>query len=196
MKVFKLALMAIILLSACNSNGVSTNNGKKVFTYKPLGWQILLPEGWVALENHELDKLAYKAENYYEEDNRSKNDEKKIIFGIHKIEKDVNALYAFIREIKQGDDPPKLSDLLQQQYHQYSTDMYTATKSLSQETISNKTFDVAVLSVSYNGKPYFDYITYSTMIGNTNFGASIVSNNEADKNMLVSHFRTSVKALN
>ena len=197
MRYFKSALILLALfVAACSNDGISTDsNGQQIFTYAPLGWQTAIPDGWQALESHELDKLAYKAENYYEEDSRSKNDEKKIIFGIHKVEKDMNALYAFIREVPEGEDAPELADLLQQQYRQYSTDNYTAEKSLTTETINGKSFEVAILSVQYNGKPYFNYITYSTMIGNTNFGASIVANNQEDENMLRNSFTSSVKTI-
>lgn len=186
----------VIFVSACNSNGISTNEaGQTIFTYEPLNWQMHVPNDWEILTESQRDKLAYKAQNYYEEDVANNKDEKKIILGVRKAEKDINSIYAFIRAYETGDDPPDLKELLQQQYRQYSTDNYTAEKLLQQETIQGKTFDVATLSVNYNGKPYFKYITYSTMLGNTNFGVSIVTNNKADEDMLTNNFIKSIKTI-
>lgn len=190
--------IAILLLAACNSNGISTGaDGHRIFTYEPLGWQMQLPDDWQVLSESQRDKLAYKAQNYYEEDasSRNKEGEKKIILGVRKGEKDMNAIYAFVREYRKGDDAPDMADLLNQQYRQYSTDMYTAEKSLTHEDIDGKPFDIGVLEVSYNGKPYFTYTTYSTMLGNTNFGVSIVTNNKTDEQMLISLFVHSVRSI-
>lgn len=192
-----LFLLVMILLS-CSDDGISIDDaGNKVFTYEPIGWQMVLPEGWEVLSEAERDKLAYKAEHYYEEDMAAKNrgGEKKIILGVRKGEKDMNAIYGFIRSYERDEDYPELEELLEQQYRSYATGEYSAEKSLVQETLSAIAFDKATLKVSYAGKPYFTYITYSTMLDTLNFGVSIVTNNAADEQMLVEHFRKSAASI-
>jgi len=186
------------LLLACNNDGISTNEaGDKVFTYAPIGWQIILPEGWEVLSEAERDKLAYKAEHYYEEDMAAKKrgGEKKIILGVRKGEKDMNAVYAFTRSYERDEDFPELRELLAQQYRSYATGEYSADSSLVQEILNGIVFDKATLKVNYAGKPYFTYITYSTMLDTLNFGVSIVTNNVADEQMLVDNFRKSAASI-
>lgn len=186
------------LLLSCNDNDTSTNEaGDKVFTYAPIGWQMILPEGWEVLSEAERDKLAYKAEHYYEEDMAAKKrgGEKQIILGVRKGEKDMNAVYAFIRSYERDEDFPDLAELLEQQYRSYATGEYSADTSLTQEVLSGIVFDKATLKVSYAGKPYFTYITYSTMLDTLNFGISIVSNNTADEQMLTDNFRKSAERI-
>lgn len=191
-------LLVILILASCNNDGITTNKeGNKVFTYEPLGWQMALPNNWQVLTESEREKLNYAAQNYYEEENsNNKGGEKKIILGIKKAEKDMNACYAFIRSYQRDEDYPNLRDLLRQQKRQYSTDNYDAQDTLVKETIGSLEFEKAVLSVYYAGKTYFTYTTYSTMIDTLNFGVSIVSNNKADEQLLNGLFKQSVASLN
>lgn len=195
MKKHTIKLIALLLvIISCNDNGISTNSdGNKVYTYEPIGWQMELPEGWEVLSASQRDKLAYAAQNYYEEEtqNSSKEGEKKIILGVRKAEKDMNACYAFIRSYNRDEDYPSLRDLLKQQYRSYSADFYSADTSLSEEVLNSITFEKAVLAVQYQGKPYFTYTTYSTMLDTVNFGVSIVSNNTNDEQMMIEAFRKS-----
>lgn len=189
-------ILSIILLASCNSDGISTNEqGEKVFTYKPIKWEMQVPENWTVLTETERMKLAYKAENFYEDGNSKDKNDKEIILGIKKPGAEINALYAFTRKYKKGEDPPDLADLLDAQYRQYSSGEYKAYKSLTQEHIGGNTFDKAVLSVKYNGKPYFTYTTYSTMLQDMNFGVSITANNNEDEEMLISNFTRSVGSI-
>lgn len=154
-----------------------------------------VPEQWEVLTETQRMKLAYKAENYYEESPSNQQGEKEIILGVRKPEDDINAIYAFTRKYKKNEDPPYLGDLLDAQYRSYSTGDYKAFKSLSEETISGINFDKAVLSVRYKGKPYFTYTTYSTMLGRLNFGVSITADNNTDEDMLINNFRESIKTI-
>lgn len=197
MKYFNVALiLTITLLVACNNNGISTGKeGKKVFTYKPLSWQMEVPEEWNVLTETERMKLAYKAENYYEESPAGQQEEKEIILGVRKAEENINAIYAFTRKYKKNEDPPNLADLLAAQYKSYSKGDYNAYKSITEENISGIRFDKAVLSVRYKGKPYFTYTTYSTMLGNLNFGVSITADNNSDEELLINNFEQSISTL-
>lgn len=191
-------IILLLTITACNNNGISTNSdGNKVYTFEPIGWQMELPEGWEVLSASQRDKLAYAAQNYYEEEtqNNRKEGEKKIILGVRKAEKDMNACYAFIRSYNRDEDYPSLRDLLKQQYRSYSADFYSADTSLSVETMNGLTFEKAVLDVMYRGKHYFTYTTYSTMLDTLNFGVSIVSNNNTDEQMLVNTFRKSIASI-
>lgn len=154
-----------------------------------------VPEDWTVLSETERMKLAYKAENFYEDGNSKDKNEKEIILGIKKPGAEINALYAFTRKYKKGEDPPDLRDLLDAQYRQYSSGDYKAYKSLTRENISGQVFDKAVLSVQHNGKPYFTYTTYSTMLSDMNFGVSITANNNEDEEMLISNFVRSVGSI-
>lgn len=158
---------------------------------------MILPEGWEVLSESERDKLAYKAEHYYEEDMAAKwrGGEKKIILGVRKGDKDMNSVYAFTRSYERNEDFPDLGELLTQQYRSYATGQYSADTSLQQETLNGIVFDKATLKVNYSGKPYFTYITYSTMLDTLNFGVSIVTNNAADEQMLVDNFRKSAASI-
>ena len=196
MKSWHLIVLLTILISSCNSNGISTNaDGNKVYTYDPIGWQITLPHGWEVLTDAQRDKLAYAAQNYYEEDKKSKSGEKKIILGVRKTEKDMNSIYAFVRSYERDEDFPELRDLLNQQYRAYTTDAYSADATLTEEILNGITFEKAVLKVFYNEQPYFTYTTYSTMLDTLNFGVSIISNNEADNHLLTQYFRNSVNTI-
>lgn len=191
-------LLMPVLLTACNNDGITTNKeGNNVFTYEPIGWQMVLPDNWQVLTESERDKVNYAAQNYYEEENtKNKGGVKKIILGIKKEEKDMNACYAFVRTYQRDEDYPNLRDLLHQQKRQYSTDNYDAQDTLIKETIGSLEFEKAVLTVYYAGKPYFTYTTYSTMIDTLNFGVSIVTNNAADEQLLTNNFRESVSSIN
>lgn len=194
----RIIIIVILFLYSCAGDDITRDDkGNKVFTYEPTGWQMVLPAGWEALNKSERDKLAYKAENYYEEDIAAKKREgdKKIILAVRKGEKDMNAVYAFIRSYERDEDFPDLEELLTQQYRSYATGEYSADSSLVQEDLSGIVFDKAILKVSYAGKPYFTYITYSTMLDTLNFGVSIVTNNAADEQMLVENFRKSAKSI-
>lgn len=198
MKRSLLVLLLVWVFASCSDDGISKNDaGNKVFTYEPIGWQMVLPEGWEVLSEAERDKLAYKAEHYYEEDMAAKKrgGEKQIILGVRKGEKDMNAVYAFIRSYERDEDFPELEELLEQQYRSYATGEYSAEKSLVQERLSGLVFDKATLKVSYSGKPYFTYTTYSTMLDTLNFGVSIVTNNVADEQILVDNFRKSAASI-
>lgn len=191
-------MIVIMAFFSCSNNGTSTDDaGNKIFTYEPTGWQMVLPNGWEVLSETDRDKLAYKAEHYYEEDVavQRRGGEKKIILGVRKGEKDMNAIYAFIRSYERDEDYPDLEELLTQQYRSYATGEYSAEKSLERETLNGMVFDKATLKVSYAGNPYFTYITYSTMLDTLNFGVSIVTNNSADEQMLVDNFRQSVGSI-
>lgn len=198
MKRSLLVLLLVWVFASCSDDGISTNDrGHKIFTYEPIGWQMMLPEEWEVLSEAERDRLAYKAEHYYEEEGaaQKRGGEKKIILGVRKGEKDMNAIYGFIRSYERDEDYPELEELLEQQYRSYATGEYSAEKSLVQETLSGLVFDKATLKVSYAGKPYFTYITYSTMLDTLNFGVSIVANNATDQQMLVEHFRQSAASI-
>ncbi len=198
MKPIYLILLLTILTVACNNNGISTNaDGEKIFTYEPLSWEITLPQGWEILTEVQRDKLAYAAQNYYEEDTQNSNEtgEKKIILGVRKAEKDMNSCYAFIRSYNRNEDYPELRDLLNQQKRAYSTDAYSAEAVLTEETLSGIPFEKAVLTVQYREQPYFTYTTYSAMLDTLNFGVSIVTNNKEDEQMLTAHFRKSVASI-
>lgn len=190
-------LIVFTWLSSCNNNdGITNKDGNRVFTYEPIGWQMVLPDKWQVLTESERDKLNYAAQNYYEEENtKNKGGEKKIILGIKKAEKDMNACYAFVRNYERDEDYPNLRDLLRQQKRQYSTDNYDAQDTLIKETIGSFEFEKAVLTVYYAGKPYFTCTTYSTMIDTLNFGVSIVTNNAADEQLLTNNFRQSVSSI-
>lgn len=191
-------LLLVLVFSSCSDDGISTDGaGNKIFTYEPIGWQMVLPDGWQVLNASERDKLAYKAEHYYEEDAAAKKrgGEKKIILAVRKGEKDMNAIYAFVRSYERDEDYPDLEELLTQQYRSYASGEYSAEKSLEQETLNGIVFDKATLKVSYAGKPYFTYITYSSMLDTLNFGVSIVTNNAADEQMLVDNFRKSAASI-
>lgn len=188
----------LLIVSSCNNNGISTNaDGNKVYTYEPIGWQMELSQDWEILTESQRDKLAYAAQNYYEEDTRNnhKEGEKKIILGVRKAEKDMNACYAFIRSYNRDGDYPSLRDLLKQQYRSYSSDFYSADTTLTEVTMNGLTFEKAVLEVKYQSKPYFTYTTYSTMLDTLNFGVSIVSNNSSDEQKLTEAFRKSTASL-
>lgn len=192
------ALLLVLVFASCSDDGISTDGaGNKVYTYEPIGWLMVLPNGWEILSEADRDKLAYKAEHYYEEDMAAqrRGGEKKIILGVRKGEKDMNAIYAFIRSYERDEDFPDLEELLTQQYRSYATGEYSAEKSLEQETLNGFVFDKATLKVSYAGKSYFTYITYSTMLDTLNFGVSIVVNNNADEQMLVDNFRKSAASI-
>lgn len=192
-------LFVVLMVSSCSDDGMSTDDaGNKIFTYEPIGWQMILPEGWEVLSEAERDKLAYKAEHYYEEDmaTKKRGGEKKIILGVCKGGEDINAVYAFIRSYERDEDFPELRELLAQQYRSYATGEYSADSSLVPENLSGIVFEKATLKVSYAGKPYFTYITYSTMLDTLNFGVSIVSNNADDEQMLVDNFRKSAGSIN
>lgn len=191
-------LIVFTWLSSCNNNdGITNKDGNRVFTYEPIGWQMTLPDNWQVLTESERDKLNYAAQNYYEEENtKNKGGEKKIILGIKKAEKDMNACYAYVRSYQRDEDYPNLRDLLRQQKSQYSTNNYDAQDTLVKETIGRLEFEKAVLTVYYAGKPYFTYTTYSTMIDTLNFGVSIVTNNTADEQLLTNNFRQSVSNIN
>lgn len=187
-----------MLLFSCSNDGIGTDDaGNKIFTYEPIGWQMVLPQDWEILSESERDKLAYKAESYYEEDMAAKKrgGEKQIILGVRKGEKDMNAVYAFTRSYERDEDYPELEELLAQQYRSYATGEYNADSSLVQENLSGIVFEKAMLKVSYAGKPYFTYITYSTMLDTLNFGVSIVTDNAADEQMLADNFRKSVASI-
>lgn len=191
-------LIVFTWLSSCNNNdGITNKDDNRVFTYEPIGWQMVLPDNWQVLTESERDKLNYAAQNYYEEENtKNKGGEKKIILGIKKAEKDMNACYAFVRSYQRDEDYPNLRDLLRQQKSQYSTNNYDAQDTLVKEKIGSMEFEKAVLTVYYAGKPYFTYTTYSTMIDTLNFGVSIVTNNTADEQLLTNNFRQSVSNIN
>lgn len=198
MKRSLLVLLLVWVFASCSDDGISTDDaGNKIFSYEPIGWQMVLPDGWEVQSEADRDKLAYKAEHYYEEDAAAKKrgGEKKIILGVRKGEKDMNAIYGFIRSYERDEDYPDLEELLMQQYRSYATGEYSAEKSLVQETLNGLVFDKATLKVSYAGKPYFTYITYSTMLDTLNFGVSIVTNNVADEQMLVDNFRKSAASI-
>lgn len=191
-------IILTLFLFSCSNNGISTDEaGNKVFTYEPIGWQMILPDGCEVLSEADRDKLAYKAEHYYEEDMAAKKrgGEKQIILGVRKGEKDMNAVYAFTRSYERDEEYPELKELLAQQYRSYATGDYSADSSLVQETLSGIVFDKAILNVSYAGKLYFTYITYSTMLDTLNFGVSIVADNAADERMLVDNFRRSAGSI-
>ncbi|HEY9179031.1 MAG TPA: hypothetical protein VIN07_15165 [Flavipsychrobacter sp.] len=191
-------MILTLFFFSCSNDGVSTDDaGNKVFTYESIGWQMVLPKGWEVLSESDRDKLAYRAENYYEEDMAAKKrgGEKQIILGVRKGEKDMNAVYAFTRSYERDEDYPELEELLAQQYRSYATGEYSADSSLVQENLSGMVFEKATLKVNYAGKAYFTYITYSTMLDTLNFGVSIVVNNDADEQMLVDNFRKSVASI-
>ncbi len=191
-------LFVVLIFASCSDDGISRDDaGNKIFTYEPIRWQMVLPEGWEVLSESERDKLAYKAESYYEEDidAQKRGGDKQIILGVRKGEKDMNAVYAFVRSYERDEDFPDLEELLAQQYRSYATGEYGADTSLTQETLSGIVFDKATLRVSYTGKPYFTYITYSTMLDTLNFGVSIVTNIAVDEQMLVDNFRKSVGSI-
>lgn len=191
-------LLLVLIFAACSDDGISTDDaGNKIYTYEPIGWHMVLPDGWQVLSEADRDKLAYKAEHYYEEDAAAKKQggEKKIILAVRKAEKDMNAIYAFVRSYNRDEDFPDLEELLTQQYRSYASGEYSAEKSLEQETLNGIVFDKAKLKVSYAGKPYFTYITYSTMLDTLNFGVSIVTNNATDEQMLVDNFRKSAASI-
>lgn len=192
-----LAICLLLLLTACNNNGISTDsNGNTIFTHPPIGWVMKLPQDWQVLTATERMKLAYKAENFYEENTITANaEQKEIILGVRKQKDDINAVYAFTRQYKKGEDQPDLAALLQQQYSGYTTGNYSATKELTQDTISGIIFDKAELQVQYNGQPYFSYTTYSTMLGTLNFGISITANNKTDYQLLLNNFKQSVSSI-
>ena len=158
---------------------------------------MLIPEGWEVMTQTQLDQMTYKAKGFYQEDELEKQyGEKKIVMGLRKPDDKVTAMYAFIRDYRVGDDPPRLKDVLNQQYQSYSSDFYSADTSLSVESISGLVFEKAVLNVNYNNKPYFTYVTYSTMLGDTlNFGASLVAKTQADREMLEKNFLSSISKL-
>lgn len=197
-KQLQIFIIISLFLFSCAGNGISRDNaGNKIFTYEPTGWQMVLPAEWEILDESERDKLGYKAENYYEEDIAAKKrgGEKKIILAVRKGEKDMNAIYAFIRSYERDEDFPDLEELLTQQYRSYATGEYSADSSLVREELNGIVFDKAILKVSYAGKPYFTYITYSTMLDTLNFGVSIVTNNAADEQMLLENFRKSAESI-
>lgn len=189
-------LFLFLLLCACNDDGIrEDDNGNTTFTYKPLGWTMQMPKDWQVLSAVERDKLDYAAQNFYEEASKNKDGEKKIIMGVRKGESNMNACYAFVRSYARDEDYPSLRDLLRQQKQQYSNGAYQADDTLVKEELNGLAFEKAVLTVSYNNKPYFTYTTYSTMIDTVNFGVSIVTNNETDKKMLEEKFRRSVSSI-
>lgn len=193
------ALLTVVFLYSCGNDHISTgSNGHKMYTYPPMHWSIQVPDNWIVMDDSQLDKLTYKSQNFYEADviPDGKKVEKKIIYGVRKAEEDMNSCYVFMREYRKGDDAPDLRPILDQQYKQYSKGSYTAEKSITKKNIAGREFDVAVLTVSYNGAPHFTYTTYSTMVSNTNFGTSIVANNKADEQMLTGLFEQSVPSLN
>ncbi|MCB9047233.1 MAG: hypothetical protein H6550_13955 [Chitinophagales bacterium] len=193
-----LYIPVLIFTASCDNNGISRNgDGEKVYTYSPIGWQMAIPENWEILSETQRDKLAYAAQNYYEEESLSNNKEgeKKIILGVRKSKDDINSVYAFVRSYNREEDHPSLHDLLTQQYRSYSADFYSADTSLTKEIIDGISFEIAVLSVQYRDKPYFTYTTYSTMLDTLNFGVSIVSNNANDEDMLINNFKSSISSL-
>ena len=190
-------LFLFLLVCACNDDGIREDDkGNTIFTYKPLGWTMQLPKDWQVLSAVERDKLDYAAQNFYEEANgKNKGGEKKIIMGVRKGESNMNACYAFVRSYARDEDYPSLRDLLRQQKQQYSNGAYYAHDTLVKDTLGGHAFEKAVLTVSYNNKPYFTYTTYSTMIDTLNFGVSIVTNNKTDEMMLNNNFRQSATGI-
>lgn len=181
---------------ACNDNIRSAKDGD-YYQYKPLEWEILIPEGWTIMTEVERAQMMYKSKGYYEEDELQKQyGEKKIIMGLRKPGDEATAIYAFTRSFRSGDDPPRLEDILNQQYQSYSSDFYSADTTLVLEQIKGMSFEKAVLNVKYNDKPYFSYITYSTQLKDTlSFGVSIVTKSSKDSLMLVENFYNSVAQL-
>lgn len=192
----RIGILLCVFLLACNSNVRQGNEGS-YYQYEPLNWEILIPDGWEVMSESELDKMTYKAKGFYQEDEFAKQyGEKKIVMGLRKPDDKITAMYAFVRDYRTGDDPPRLKDVLNQQYQSYSSDFYSADTALTKENIEGKEFEKAVLEVSYNSKPYFTYVTYSTMLGDTlNFGASLIIKNQADRSTLERNFRLSVAKL-
>lgn len=191
------ALLIIILAVSCNNNNVAeTEDGKQVFNYEPLNWQISVPEGWQTLSSSQLKQLGNAAESFYGEGEEEKEGEKKIIFGARKAEKNINAIYAFIRTYNKGEEEaPDMNELLRQQKEGYNTIPYSAETSVVQENLSGYTFDKATMQVYYDDKPYFKYTTYSTIIDTLNFGVTINSNNAEDERILTELFNKSLSTI-
>lgn len=186
------------MFAACDNDGIyKDSNGNATFTYEPVNWTMPLPKDWLVVSKAERDRLDYAAQNYYEEANsgKKKGGEKKIIMGIRKGESTMNACYAFVRSYERDEDYPALRDLLRQQQQQYSENGYTATGEVTKVQLGGNEYERALLSVTYNGKPYFNYITYSTMLDTLNFGVSIVTNNKTDEMMLEHNFKQSAKEI-
>lgn len=190
-------LLIALLFAACGDDGMGKDdNGTPTFTYEPIGWTMQLPKDWQVLSKAERNQLDYAAENYYEEAaGKKKGGEKKIIMGVRKGESNMNACYAFIRSYARDEDYPALRDLLRQQKQQYSNGTYQAQDTLITLKLGEHDFEKAILTVNYNGKPYFTYITYSTMLDTLNFGISIVTNNRTDEIMLDENFKRSVTSI-
>lgn len=190
----------MMLLAACSNNdGISTDaNGNTTFTYEPINWTMQLPKDWYILNAAERDKLDYAAENYYEEAaaGKKRSGVKKIVMGVRKGESNMNACYAYIRSYARDEDNPGLRELLRQQKKQYDTPPYTVYDTLQHINIGGIEYEKATLTVAYNNKPHFTYITYSGMVDTLNFGVSIVTNNKTDEKMLDNYFRQSATGIN
>ena len=193
---WKYLFVLLVFTTACSSNIKSTAEGD-YYVYEPLNWEILIPDGWDVMAEIELKQMEYKAKGYYEEDELKKQyGEKNIIMGLKKPNDETTAIYAFTRSFRPGDDPPRLKDILSQQYRSYSSGVYTSDTSLTIQEIEGIDFEKAVLNVQYNNKPYFSYITYSTQLKDTlSFGVSIILKTTEDSMMLTESFFESVKML-
>lgn len=197
--VYSLAIfLFVVLISSCGDNEVSTDDaGNKIFTSEEFYWQIRVPDGWEVLSKEKRDKITYASQQYYEgNDIGPKSEgEKKIIFAMKKEGDEANSMYAFTRTYSEEIYRPSLREMLEQQYRSYASGPYDADKFLVVDTIGEYVFDRAELKLSYNGKYYLSYITYSTMIDKVNFGSSIIVNNIADKEMLTNRFKQSLESL-
>lgn len=188
--------LASLFIASCGNDGLSEGeNGQQEYTYDELGWTMQVPKGWEVLSKARRTQLGNAAQSFYGEGgSEMKEGEKEIIFGAKKGEKDVNAVYAFIRKYSAEEaEAPDMSELLRQQEEGYNTIPYSAETSLEQLVIGDHSFDKAIMQVYYDDRPYFKYTTYSTMIDTVNFGVTIISNNEQDEQMLTENFTASVK---
>ncbi|MCB0700653.1 MAG: hypothetical protein KDC11_12415 [Chitinophagaceae bacterium] len=197
---FAIVLLLSVFFVSCGSDEVKTNeDGSKMFEYEPMSWQIAIPEGWQVLNEVQRKQLGYAAESFYEgdktEDAEVQEGEKRIIFGTRKADKNINAMYAFIRSFSREEAGPDMKELLGQQAAGYNTIPYSADTSITSETIGSYEFVKATMQVYYGEQPYFNYVTYSAMNDTLNFGVSIVSNNGTDADMLTEIFRKSVNTI-
>lgn len=193
-----LLVLCVILFMSCDNNGVTrTEDGKEIFVYKPLSWQMEVPDGWQVLSKDRRVQLGNSASAFYgDEEEEQETVEKEIIFGAKKADKDINAVYGFIAKYTPGKaEPPDMNELLRRQRESYNMIPYSAETSVAQETINGHRFDIAVMQVYYDERPYFKYTTYSTMIDTVNFGITIISNNKVDESMLEDNFKKSVTTL-
>lgn len=208
MRYLSIILLSAILFTACGDNsgtGLQKNDkGEQVYYDKELDWQVETIDGWYVLDEGELERKVYAAEQTYDYDKNSKST-KRMVFGMQREKGKTNSLFVF-STTGLKDHRASLQGIQDQQYARYTApfqgyDDYTLDTTMTDEVIAGIPFVRAYMKVTtpvVNGKQrYTENFTYSCMLGDTlTFGASINVNNDADRDRLIALWKASVATLN